>query len=621
MNKIIVFGFLLSSIISFSQVKTSFNQPPEWSKKVVWYQIFLERFRNGDSSNDPRKEDIKGSYPGFIPENWQTTPWNQSWYKEDVYFPEYSKGKDFNGNAIENLGQKVQLRRYGGDLQGVLDKIDYLDSLGITAIYFNPLNDAPSLHKYDARNWRHIDRNFGPNPKKDVEIMQSENPTNPNTWKMTTADSMFVEVVGKLHKRGIRVILDYSWNHTGNTFWAWEDVVKNQENSKYKDWYWVHSFDNPETLENEFKYQGWFNVPDLPEIKETQHVDHTEGIIPFHGDIYSQEVKQHIFNVSKRWLDPNGDGDCSDGIDGFRLDVAAELPLEFWEEYRTFVRTINPDAYIIGEVWWEKFPNKLLNPKPYLNGKIFDAVMNYRWYRSARDFFNESPNVIPVTEFVDSLNSYRKNIDVNMNYAMMNLNASHDTPRVLTSLFNKTGYKQTSAEDYKTQKPNLETYKILKLLLAHQFTYIGSPHVWAGDEMGMWGADDPHTRKPLIWKDFEYENEVHDGFNDEVKFNDDLFIYYQKVISIRNENPVLQTGELEFIKQDNENRILAYSRFNQNKEILVVFNMSNEPKEIKLKVRRKDYSPILNQTKIKEKDNFIKIKLEPKSSEIIASKS
>jgi cyclomaltodextrinase len=353
--------------------RTVFENPPEWAKEVIWYQIFVERFRNGDSGNDPTPADIEGAYPGFVPKSWQITTWTHDWYKEDPYFKELEGKKDFSGNTISNFNQKAQLRRYGGDLQGVLDKIGYLDSLGISAIYFNPLNDAPSLHKYDARYWRHIDRNFGPAPQKDGETILQEISEDPNTWKFTEADKLFLKVIDEFHKRGIKVILDYSWNHTGHTFWAWKDLVKKQKESKYADWYWINKFDNPNTIDNEFDYRGWAGVIDLPEIKETKKYDHTKPIQPFEGNIYHESAKQHIFNISKRWLDPNGDGNPSDGVDGFRLDVAAEIPLGFWREYRKVVKGVNPDAYLLGEIWWEEWPDKLLDPKPFLEGDIFDA--------------------------------------------------------------------------------------------------------------------------------------------------------------------------------------------------------------------------------------------------------
>ena len=371
----------------------AFKKPPEWAKDVVWYQIMVERFRNGDPSNDPTIPDMERDNI-FIPPTWTVTSWTQDWYQPDPYFSELKDGT-FDG--------KVQQRRYGGDLQGVLDQIPYLDSLGVTAIYFNPLNDAPSLHKYDAQHWRHIDRTFGPEPQKDLETIDKETPLDPATWQFTAADQMFLEVINELHKRNIKVILDYSWNHTGTKFWAWEDVVKNQEASPYKDWYWVSKFDNPETETNEFDYRGWIGIKALPEIKETEFVDHSDRMVAYEGDLMLEEVKEHIFNVTKRWLDPNGDGNPDDGVDGFRLDVAAELPLGFWREYRKVVRDVNPQAYLVGEVWWEKWPDDLLDPAPYLQGDVFDAVMNYRWYRLSRQFFAATPNPVAVTAFVDGL--------------------------------------------------------------------------------------------------------------------------------------------------------------------------------------------------------------------------
>ena len=412
--------FSTSCLQNNPSTETAFEDPPEWSKEVIWYQIFVERFRNGDPSNDPTKEDIVGAYPGTVPDSWEVTPWSHDWYAPDSYWDELDGITDFFGNELNYFGQKAQLRRYGGDLQGVLDKIDYLDSLGVTAIYFNPLNDAPSLHKYDPRYWHHIDRNFGPTPEEDVALIMSENPVDPTTWTWTGADKMFLEVIEEFHKRDIRVILDFSWNHTGIEFWAWKDILEKQQESEFTDWYFIDEFDDPNTEENEFDYRGWVGVFSLPEIRETYRVDHSGGVHVFEADIYSAQAKQHIFDVTRRWLDPNGDGDPSDGVDGFRLDVAAEVGLEFWRDYRRLVRDINPDAYLLGEIWWEMFPDHLLDPEPVLRGDVFDAPMNYRWYRATRHFFNEAPNKITVSEYVDSLQSFMSNLRPQSNYAMMN---------------------------------------------------------------------------------------------------------------------------------------------------------------------------------------------------------
>jgi glycosidase len=600
--------------------------PPAWAKEVIWYEIAVERFRNGDPTNDPAAKDIQGAYPGFVPEGWSITPWTHDWYEEDTYMSNIGNQTDFYGRELTNFVDKVQMRRYGGDLQGVLDKMDYIDSLGVTAIYFRPLNDAPSLHKYDTRNWRHIDRNFGPDPKKDQKTIAAEIPEDPSTWKFTEADKMFLKIIDEFHARGIKVILDYSWNHTGQTFWAWQDVKERQEQSQYKDWYWVDSFDNPNTTENEFKYHGWSGVYELPEIRETQKQDLSVRVQPFEGNIYSNAAKQHILNVTKRWLDPNGDGDPSDGVDGFRLDVAAEMPLGFWRDFRTLVREINPNAFLLGEIWWEEWPDKLLDPAPFLKGDVFDAVMNYRWYRSVRYFFNNSPYKIPATELIDSLKSYRNNLRRVNNRAMMNYTGGFDTPRVITSLFNQNKYKYRCKvhenPEYKIHKPDTAAYRTLKLLLAQQYTYIGAPQIWAGDEMGMWGADDPSCRKPLIWSDYTFQNEeAHplgkDRPVDKVEFNHSLFEYYQKVIKIRKENPVLIHGQIEFL-QMNDEEVLAYHRYDAENEIIVVLNANFNTITLQFPLRKnKIYRDILYNTKVRNISNQPAIEIPARTAVIL----
>ncbi len=612
-------------------VPTKFEDAPNWTKEVIWYQIFVETFRNGDSNNDPTPNDISEAYPGFVPTNWKITPWTHDWYKADDYFTGLETKTDIDGNLMTYFGQKSQLRRYGGDLQGVLDKIDYLKSLGVTAIYFNPLNDAPSNHKFDARNWRHIDRNFGPSPVKDVETMASEIPYDKRTWKMTGADKLFLKVIEKLHEKGIRVIMDYSWNHTGNSFWAFKDIAEKQEQSKFAEWYWIKQFDNPSTPENEFDYHGWFGIKTLVEVKENKYVEHKSSSHVFEGNFKSQTIKQHIFNVSEKWLDPNGDGDCSDGVDGFRLDVCAEVPMGFWRDYRKVVRNINPDAYLVGETWFETYPNTMMDPKPLLEGDIFDGVMNYRWYKAAREFFI-GDDAISTTAFVDSINKISNNLRIQNNYAMMNVAASHDSPRLLTSLFNKNNkYKvqvtPTKENGYKIHKPDEEAFQTAKLLLAHQFTYIGAPHIWAGDEMGMWGADMGDTRKPLIWPDYDFETEIIHPFEqertvDEIKFNHDYFKYYQKLIQIREEYPVLKLGDIKYIITDNTNKVLAYSRFNEKNEAIAVFNTSSNAQTILLPtIKLTDYIDVLSSIEVTAKDNNnIEVTLPGRSSAVLIGK-
>ncbi len=522
----------------------------------------------------------------------------------------------------------MQLRRYGGDLQGVLDKVAYIDSLGITAIYFNPLNDAPSMHKYDPRHWRHIDRNFGPDPAGDVARMALETPDDPKTWRMTAADSLFLEVIEAFHQRGIRVILDYSWNHTGHTFWAFEDLRRRGQQSPYTEWYWVDKLDDPATPQDEFEYQGWFGVKDLPEIRETERIDHRAGINPYEGDIHSPAVKQHIFNVSRHWLDPDGDGDPSDGVDGFRLDVAAELGLGFWRDYRREVRAVNPDAFLIGEVWWQLYPDNLLDPRPFLQGDVFDAVMNYRWYKAARHFFNKAPEAMPPSVFVDSLAHLLEGMRPQSAYAMMNMSASHDAPRQATSLLNKNKYKFNTSpsadSSYRVHRPDAETFQTMELLLAHQFTYIGAPQIYAGDEMGMWGADDPSNRKPLIWPDIAFDDEAvhplgHARVPDPVRFNEQWAAKVRRLAHIRGQNPVLASGELEFVLVDDARDLLAYSRHDGQTEVLAVFNNSQRPATISLPARLEgDYRDLLGDRPVRRAGTNISVELPPRTAAILA---
>ncbi len=552
---------------------------PAWAGDVVWYQIFVERFRNGDPSNDPTPEDMVGVTDEATPKGWQPTAWTQDWYRQEPWAR--ATGKDFYGT--------VQFRRYGGDLQGVLDRLDYLQDLGVTALYFNPVNDAPSLHKYDARNYHHIDRNFGPDPRGDAARMAAEDPTDPATWGWTAADSLFLALVREVHRRGMRIILDYSWNHTGISFWAWRDVLEHQRASRFADWYEIERFDDPATADtNEFRYRGWVGVPWLPEWKK---VGRPEG--KTHGAIEGNlvpGVRDLVFAVTRRWLDPNGDGDPSDGVDGFRLDVAEMVPLGFWRDYRRFVRSINPEAYLVGEVWWEAWPDRMYDPAPWLQGDVFDAVMHYRWFAPARRFFAGAPPALTASGYAATLDSLGMGIAPAHQKVMMNLTASHDTPRFGTSLYNSGRYKyQVNPREnagYRIDRPDDRTRRLQRLILVQQFTWIGAPHVWNGDEVGMWGADDPDDRKPLVWTDLRYEDETAHPFGrprprNAVAADTALLRTYRDLIALRKQHlRLFVDGTAGWLLTDDARRVVAYERVLGDRRAIVAFNASDEPQEI-----------------------------------------
>jgi glycosidase len=551
---------------------------PAWAADAVWYQILVERFRNGDPRNDPTPHDIEGVTDEPPPAGWRPTPWGQDWYRQEPWAA--ATGRDFYGT--------VNFRRYGGDLQGVMDRLDYLQGLGVTALYFNPVNDAPSLHKYDARNYRHVDRNFGPDPRGDEALMAAENPADPATWRWTAADSLFLALVREVHRRGMRLIVDYSWNHTGITFWAWRDVVERQRASPFADWYEIERFDDPATADtSEFAYRGWVGVPWLPEWKKVgRPPGQTRGAID--GTLVPG-VRDLVFAVTRRWMDPDGDGNPADGVDGFRLDVAEMVPLGFWREYRRFVRGINPDAYLVGEVWWEQWPDRMYDPAPWLQGDAFDAVMNYRWYMPTRSFFAGAPPHLTASGYAASLDSLGRGLGPSQRKAMMNLTASHDTPRFGTSVYNLNRYKYhaTPREDstYRVDRPDERARQVQRLILVQQFTWIGAPHVWNGDEVGMWGADDPDERKPMVWADLGYDDEVAHPFGrarsrDRVEPDTALLGVYRDLIALRKRHlRLLVDGEPSWLVTDDARRLLAYDRTLGDRRAVVAFNASDEPHE------------------------------------------
>jgi len=562
-------------IVSVAQSQPLLSEPPSWADEAIWYQIFVERFRNGDPSNDPTSEDIRGFWFGPQPENWVPTPWTHDWYKQEGWAR----------NSELDFYTAVQYRRYGGDLQGVINKLDYLKELGVNALYLNPINDAPSLHKFDARHYRHVDRNFGPDPVGDRLIAEAEDPLDPDTWQWTAADSLFLELIQQVHAREMRIILDYSWNHTGVKFWAWEDLLDHQQESAFADWYEINAFDDPSTPDtNEFSYDGWLGVKSLPELAKIDvPPSHVHGA--HEGNLHPQP-KAHIYNVTKRWLDPNGDGNPEDGIDGFRLDVAEMVPLGFWRDYREFVRSINPEAYLVGEVWWDSWPHRMADPVPWVQGDIFDAVMNYRWYMPTRSFFAQAPPDLTASQYVAHLDSVMAGITPPFWNAMMNLTASHDTPRLSTSIYNPGLYKyhQNPRENpnFKVDRPDLRARSIQEMILVQQFTWPGAPHIWNGDEMGMWGGDDPDVRKPLIWPDYTFDDEVTHPFgldrrHNSVFFDTELMEIYKTLIHIRNEHQHLWIhGKTKWLTVDDDHRLLSYERRLEEGHALVVFNASDE---------------------------------------------
>lgn len=589
--------------------QTTLSDVPEWSKEAVWYQIFPERFYNGNAANDPTPADLEGSWPHTVAAGWQPSKWTGDWYELQSW--EQADGKGFYFHA--------QQRRYGGDLEGVIRKLDYLSELGINAIYFNPLFESPSLHKYDATYYHHIDNNFGPDPAGDRRIWAQENPAEPATWQWTSADTTFLALIREAHRRNIRVVIDGVFNHTGIMFWAFRDLVANQENSPYKEWYTVDAWDDPSTPKNEFAYRGWMNVRELPELREDEL-----GLVP--------GPAEHVKAVVRRWMDPNGDGNPEDGIDGWRLDVAEKVAIPFWKKFRQWVRELNPEAYIVGEVWWQDWRAGIMyNASPWLSGDVFDAVMNYRLAREAFNFFAGDKTKITSPEFLLRLDALRADYREQNNYALMNLYDSHDTDRIGSHIVNKDeAYdKNVGASDnrsYLVSKPGTAERETQKLMALFQMTYVGAPMIYYGTEVGMWGADDPDCRKPMLWSEFSYAPERSHpfGLNRQADLNvadDDLFAYYAALIRLRREFPVLSKGDFQALTTGAGDDVVAFHRGLGKDHAIVALNNARSEVILELDLRSAgidgEWALAFGSSTVLPRDGGLKVLLGPKQGAVL----
>lgn len=441
-------------IITPSQV----HHLPEWAASAVVYQIFPERFHNGDPMNDPEEA-----------LNWtdESCPaWDSFW---------------------------------GGDLQGVLEKLPYLQDLGITCVYLTPIFLSPTNHKYDTVDYYTIDPHFGD-------------------------EALFRRLVEEAHRLGIRVMLDAVFNHSSDRFFAFQDVLKNGEASTYKDWFYIHEY--PVVQEPVACYETFAsNLPFMPRL----NLEHPE-------------VQQYMLQVTAYWMDQAQ-------IDGWRLDVANEVPPSFWRMFRQLVKSKNPEALIIGEVMHDALP--------WLRGDQFDGTMNYPLRDVLLEFF--ARQTIGAAAFVEQIsNLYIRGTDSSA-LAMLNLLDSHDTERFLTSC-RKGGWGW---------QPGGEAENRLKLAVLFLMTYPGIPMIYYGAEIGMEGETDPGCRKPMVWEPAGQ--------------NLPLRQYVQQLTGLRRERTELQAGSFTVWVADESQNQAGFIRRNGNGEIAVLLH--NNPCEAELELQ------------------------------------
>lgn len=535
---------------------------PDWARDAVWYQIFPERFCNGSSRNDPKREDV---IDREVP-SWRVIPWGMEWYGRDAW----EQGQDF--------WKTVFLRRYGGDLVGVRKKLGYLRDLGVNAIYLNPIFMAPSLHKYDGSCFHHIDPTFGPDRAGDLKLLAAAKETeDPATWIWTAADRYFVELLADAHRKGIRIIIDGVFNHTGRDFFAFRDLLKHGAKSRYRNWFKIKEWKPDGT----FDYDGWFGFKSLPELARS-----AEDLVA--------PVRKYIFDITRRWMDPDGDGNPADGVDGWRLDVAYCVPHGFWRKWRKHVKRINREAYLTAEI--------VSRADAYLQGEEFDAVMNYMWLYPTANFFAPGVESYSVKEFRKAQDLWRKNYPAVCVSVQQNLLDSHDCARILSMLenmrepilnfehyFNFSRAKEQP--EFRTGKPGAKAYQALRQALIFQMTFEGAPMLYYGTEVGLWGANDPCDRQTMLWPDIVYEDETA-GPRGKVsrktrKPDVKLLEFTRKAIALRHAEPALRRGTLRWLNTDYE-RLLGYEREWEARRIVVLLNASDEPLVWQLKKESTD---------------------------------
>ena len=517
---------------------------PDWAKGAVMYQIFVDRFYNGDPQNDV--EDREYIYIGAPCE--QVKDWGSMPATPDIR------------------------RFYGGDLQGVMDKLDYLQDLGIEVIYFNPLFVSPSNHKYDIQDYDYIDPHYGKIVKDGGEVLAEGDMDNTHATKyqirtgdkenLEASNALFARLVDEMHKRGMRVILDGVFNHCGS-FNKWMDRERIYEQqpayqdkqgafvssqSPYRSFF--HFFKEEESAwPYNYNYDGWWGHDTLPKLNYED----------------SPKLVQYIMDIGKKWVSPPYN------IDGWRLDVAADLGYSneynhmFWKEFRKQVKNVNPDVLILAEHYGD--------PGEWLQGDQWDSVMNYDAFMEPLTWFltgmekhsNERRTDLwgNAEIFVNSMKHFMACMLTPSLQVAMNELSNHDHSRFLTRTNHIAG--RVEQLGYKAAEEGINEAVFCEAV-AVQMTWVGAPTVYYGDEVGVVGFTDPDNRRTFPWG-----NE-----------NQRLLNFHKEMIRIHKEQEILRTGSIKMLTW--ANNVLAYGRFQDDEQIVVILNNSKELKEITVPV-------------------------------------
>ena len=515
---------------------------PDWAKGAVMYQIFTDRFYNGDKSNDVETN-------------------------EYYYIGDYSRRVTNWDKYPANMGVR---EFYGGDLQGVMDKLDYLQELGVEVVYFNPLFVSPSNHKYDIQDYDYIDPHYGKIVDDGGEVLPdgvTDNSQATKYKKRTTglknleaSNELFIKLVEELHRRGMKVILDGVFNHCGS-FNKWMDrerIYEGEEDyepgayvsadSPYRSYFRFFK-EGPENWPYNGNYDGWWGHDTLPKLNYEDSV----------------KLENYILYIGRKWVSPPYN------VDGWRLDVAADLGRsneynhDFWKKFRTAVKDANPNALILAEHYGD--------PSDWLKGDEWDTVMNYdafmepiTWFLTGMEKHSDEAReelLGNIDNFIGSMAHHMSNMLTPSLQVAMNELSNHDHSRFLT----RTNHMVGRVEHLGAEAANEYVNKaVMREAVVMQMTWVGAPTIYYGDEAGVCGFTDPDNRRTYPWGREDHE----------------LIAFHKEAIRIHKEHPALRTGSLKILS--GEENVLSYARFKGNDRIVIVINNRSERTEVKVPV-------------------------------------
>ena len=515
---------------------------PDWAKGAVRYQIFTDRFYNGDKSNDVETN-------------------------EYYYIGDYSRRVTNWDKYPANMGVR---EFYGGDLQGVMDKLDYLQELGVEVVYFNPLFVSPSNHKYDIQDYDYIDPHYGKIVDDGGEVLPdgvTDNSQATKYKKRTTglknleaSNELFIKLVEELHRRGMKVILDGVFNHCGS-FNKWMDRERIYEGEKdyepgayisadspYRSYFRFFK-EGPENWPYNGNYDGWWGHDTLPKLNYEDSV----------------KLENYILYIGRKWVSPPYN------VDGWRLDVAADLGRsneynhDFWKKFRTAVKDANPSALILAEHYGD--------PSDWLKGDEWDTVMNYdafmepiTWFLTGMEKHSDEAReelLGNIDNFIGSMAHHMSNMLTPSLQVAMNELSNHDHSRFLT----RTNHMVGRVEHLGPEAANEYVNKaVMREAVVMQMTWVGAPTIYYGDEAGVCGFTDPDNRRTYPWGREDHE----------------LIAFHKEAIRIHKEHPALRTGSLKIL--GGEENVLSYARFKGNDRIVIVINNRSERTEVKVPV-------------------------------------